>query len=304
MLELSVILCVHNPRGDYFERVLQALHNQTLSKDSWELLLIDNASHVPLASTWDLSWHPHAHHILESKLGTAFARCRGMQNGAADTLIFVDDDNVLDYEYLSEVVRIKHDWPLMGVWGSGATLPEFEMDPPEHLKELLGHLALRQTTSTCWSNVPSCLASNPWGAGMCVREAVAAEYCRLFKQSSLCIAGRRGKSAVNGAGEDREINFVACKNGYGMGVFPQLRLTHLIPKERVAEKYLLELVERNVISNMLLDFKWGGKVPTRPTLRRLLSPFTQRGLNRQLSFAYLRASREAERIINESRRAF
>src|SRR5262249_33300346 len=151
-------------------------------------------------------------------------------------------------------VRIEHNWPLLGVWGSGATLPEFEMMPPEHLLELLPHLALRETTSICWSNVPSCFDSNPWGAGMCVRKSVAAEYCRLFKQSSLCITGRRGKSAVIGGGADREICMVACKNGYGMGIFPQLRITHLIPKKRVAEKYLLELLEANEVANKVLDF--------------------------------------------------
>ena len=87
-----------------------------------------------------------------------------------------------------------------------------------------------------------------------------------------------------------------------MGIFPQLRITHLIPKKRVAEKYLLELAAANEAYNIVLDFKWEGKVPTKTTLRRLLSALTQRGFRRQISFANLRASREAERIINESRR--
>jgi glycosyltransferase involved in cell wall biosynthesis len=301
MLQLSVIMCAHNPRKDYFERALKALRNQTLSKDNWELLVVDNASHVPLASTWDLSWHPNGRHLLERELGTAFARCRGMQDAVADTLIFVDDDNVLHQEYLSEAMQIEHDWPWLGVWGSGVTLPELEVDPPEHLKELLPYLAIRETTSTYWSNVPSCDDSHPWGAGMCVRKSVAAEYCKLFKQSSFCITGRRGKSALSGGGADREICIVACKNGYGMGVFPQLRITHLIPKERVAEKYMLELVAAIKAFDMILDFKWKRKVPTKPTLRRLLSALTERGFRKKMSFANLRASREAERIINETR---
>jgi glycosyltransferase involved in cell wall biosynthesis len=303
MLKLSVALIVHNPRREYFERVLQALRNQTLSKDSWELLLIDNASQVPLASTWDLSWHPNARHILERELGVAFARYRGMQDAVADTLIFVDDDNVLDCEYLSEAVRIKHDWPTLGVWGSGVTLPEFEVDPPEHLKELLPYLTIRETTSTYWSNVPSCIDSHPWGAGMCVRKSVATEYCKLFKQSSLCITGRRGKSTSTRGGADREICFVACKNGYGMGVFPQLRITHLIPKERVGEKYMLELVAASQAFDMVLNFKWGRVSPTKLTVRRLVAALTQRGFSRKLAFANLRATRIAERVLNESRRA-
>jgi hypothetical protein len=59
-LAASVIICSHNPRADYLGRVLQALAEQTLSKTSWELLLVDNASHQPLEKSWDLSWHPRA----------------------------------------------------------------------------------------------------------------------------------------------------------------------------------------------------------------------------------------------------
>jgi hypothetical protein len=52
-------------------RVLDALKAQTLPKEQWELLLIDNASKEPLAESWDLSWHPHARHIRER-----LPRCR------------------------------------------------------------------------------------------------------------------------------------------------------------------------------------------------------------------------------------
>ena len=76
-MNLSVIICTHNPRKDYLTRVLQALKAQTLPKDQWELLLIDNASDQELARSWDLSWHPHGRHIREDKTGLNFARARG-----------------------------------------------------------------------------------------------------------------------------------------------------------------------------------------------------------------------------------
>src|SRR4051794_23863795 len=95
MLDASVIICTHNPRSDYFARVLEGLRNQTLPLQRWELLIVDNASPVPLASTWDISWHPTGRHIQESELGLAPARRRGIQETSADLIIFVDDDNVL-----------------------------------------------------------------------------------------------------------------------------------------------------------------------------------------------------------------
>jgi glycosyltransferase involved in cell wall biosynthesis len=149
MLELSVIICSHNPRAPYLRRVLDALREQTLPRESWELLLVDNASRDPLATSVDLDWHPNGRHILETELGLSPARRRGMREASSDVYVFVDDDNVLDSNYLSEVAKIKRSWPLLGVWGSGTTVGEFETLPPNYLDKYLSCLALRQTKATC-----------------------------------------------------------------------------------------------------------------------------------------------------------
>src|SRR5262249_46007012 len=116
MIELSVIICTHNPRKDYLRRVLEALRKQNLCTERWELLLVDNASDVCVSEEWDLSWHPEARHMLEAELGLASARRRGIREATSDLLVFVDDDNVLDPDYLSEAIRVKNEWPMLGVW--------------------------------------------------------------------------------------------------------------------------------------------------------------------------------------------
>ena len=93
------------------------------------VLFIDNASEPALASRWDISWHPNARHIRENELGLAAARQRGMAEAASDLLIFVDDDNILAADYLTEALKIKRDWPTLGTWGSGTIVPEFEQQP-------------------------------------------------------------------------------------------------------------------------------------------------------------------------------
>src|ERR1700724_388037 len=103
-LEISVIICTYNPRMDYLARVLSALQAQTLAREHWELLLIDNASNQPLRGRIDLSWHQHAKHVTEQKLGLTFARLRGIRESACELLVFVDDDNVLDPDYLEQAM--------------------------------------------------------------------------------------------------------------------------------------------------------------------------------------------------------
>src|SRR3954454_25232390 len=97
--EVSVIVCSRNPKLDYLCRTLEALRAQTLSKDYWELLLVDNASKPALAPLLDISWHPNGRYITEGKVGVVAAYRRGINEASGALLVFVDDDNLLEQSY-------------------------------------------------------------------------------------------------------------------------------------------------------------------------------------------------------------
>jgi glycosyltransferase involved in cell wall biosynthesis len=299
MLDASVIICAHNPRPQYLRRVLEALRSQTLPKEQWELLLIDNLSSDPLTAQWDLSWHPNGRHILETELGLSAARERGICESSGSVLVFVDDDNALDPNYLSTARSIGIEWPKLGAWGSGATIPEFELEPAESVKAFWPCLALRDVDVARWGNVPV-EESTPWGAGLCVRREIAEAYCRLKERSALKLTDRKGKS-LSSAG-DVEISYVARHDGFGTGVFPELKLIHLIPKERVSSDYLLKLSQAGYTSHFLLTYKWGGGLPNYPfgprcLLSTLKNLVTRRGSDRRRYFTYVRGVIEARRLI-------
>jgi Glycosyl transferase family 2 len=301
MVDASIVICAHNPRPDYLDRVLQALRDQTLPHEKWELLIVDNASEAALASRWDISWHPHGRHIREEELGLAAARRRGMAEAVADILVFVDDDNVLAPDYLSEALRIGQEWPELGTWGAGVISPEFERAPAEYLKPYLVCLALRDYKNACWSNVPCCQVSIPNGAGMCVRASIASEYCRRHDGGKIQISDRKGTSLVSHG--DYEVSYLGCSLGFGMGVFPELKMTHLIPKERVSDGYLLRLVAGNQVSGGLLEYKWLGKpLPNPFSARSILSIMknvilTGNLFQRRHHLAYVRGTIRARREL-------
>ncbi len=297
-MDVSVVICAHNSRPTYLRRVLSSLQAQDLPKQRWELILVDNLSRVPLAGL-DLSWHPHARHILEEKLGLTWARERGVREAIGDLIVFVDDDNVLVQNYLSEAVRIGCEWPRLGAWGSGSTIPEYEEPPDGGLTELLPYLTLREVPTARWSNMPDCAAAIPYGAGLCVRAKIATIWLD-FQRAAVRLSGRSGQDPLSG--EDIEISWVACNAGFGVGIFPELRLTHLIRKERIAEDYLISLYEGTRFSNHLLAYKWRGVVPRDPLsclgllsiVRNLL---LLRGLHRRMFLAATRAAMKARSNI-------
>ena len=302
-IQASLVICSHDPRPDYFKRVLAAVRDQSLPMDSWEFIVVDNLSASPLATNWDLSWHPLGRHVVENELGLSAARQRAVKEASSDLLVFADDDNILDPAYVARAIEIKHTWPQLGAWGAGAIIPEFEVKPTDYLEPLLHYLAIRNITAPRWTNVYPCFEAAPWGAGLCVRSNIATAYGKHCEQSSIQITGRRGQSLLSG--EDLEIDYLACDMGFGMGVFPGLKLTHLIPKERVTEDYLLKIVEAAVLANLLLAYKRSGSVPRSPLSIRgsmswLKNALLRRGIDRQSYFAGVRAEIRARKIISTS----
>src|SRR5206468_717972 len=132
-------ICTHNPRADYFDRVLVALRAQSLHLDRWELLVVDNHSDQLLVDYIDVRWHPEARIVREETLGLTPARLRGIREARGDLLVFVDDDNVLDADYLETALRIAEQKAFLGAW-SGQCCPEFEADPPEWSRRYFGNL--------------------------------------------------------------------------------------------------------------------------------------------------------------------
>ena len=266
----SVILCTHNPRLDYLQRTLAGLERQTLPREQWELLVIDNASQPPLEGRVDLSFHPQARIVREERLGLTAARLCGIRESAAGVIVFLDDDNVLEPDYLAHAAEIGGQWPLLGTWG-GQILPEFEVTPPEWVRPYLPALAIREIERDLWSNVPHETRAVPYGAGMCVRRAVAVAYmAALASDPQRQTLDRCGTSLVSGG--DTDLAFTACDAGLGNGVFQRLRLAHLIPKERLEESYLLRLIEALSYSQVVLD-SFRGIAPVRPSRSQRLFEF-------------------------------
>jgi glycosyltransferase involved in cell wall biosynthesis len=252
MPELSVIICTHNPCIEYLSRTLDALRAQTLPMAEWELLLIDNASHSPVAGSISLTWHPNARHVKEEVLGLTAARLRGIQETQGQLLVFVDDDGVLESSYLETAVRIGQSRPDLGCWGAGCIKAEYEKPPPEWLTPWDEALAVRRLNRDLWANISGFNQSLPFGLGMCLRRTVAVHYASLCQNDNARRSlGRSGKS-LNSC-EDMDIAMLACALGMGTASFTGLKITHLIPQRRTTRRYMSRLIAARAESAVVLS---------------------------------------------------
>ncbi|MDB4412871.1 glycosyltransferase family 2 protein, partial [bacterium] len=80
---------------------------------------------LPLQDRLDFSWHPQRHVVHEKKLGLTPARLGGILESMGQLLVFVDDDNILDPDFLEVAWCIADERSFLGAW-SGQCRAAFE----------------------------------------------------------------------------------------------------------------------------------------------------------------------------------
>lgn len=238
-MKLTVCICSHNPRASYLSRTLQGLRSQTLDAAQWELLLVDNHSTPKLEDRFELDWHPNGSILIEPELGLTAARIRGFRDATADLVLMVDDDNVLDPQFLQQTLEIATRHPELGAWGASIE-GEFEVSVPKWLKRELLYLAIRpiETPQVAPQQTPE--FPTPAGAGMTVRRPVFERYVELIQNDPLRKGlDRKGNSLISAG--DTDLAMCAWDLTYGLANFPELKLTHLIPAGRMTPSYLSRL---------------------------------------------------------------
>jgi glycosyltransferase involved in cell wall biosynthesis len=248
-IDVSAVVCTHNPRDDHLRRTLAGLRGQTLGGDRWELLIVDNASDEQLADQVDVSWHPNGRVVREDQVGLTHARLRSFHEVEAPLIVYIDDDNVLAPTYLERVVALFENRPDVGALG-GKALPEYEVAPPDWFDEVGMDLGCRDLGDdvqvASWQDVPDSDRSYPGcapiGAGLAIRRDAYATYVESAARDARRTAlGRAGESLASG--EDNDIVMTLLEEGWSVGYFPSLELTHLIPEERLTPEYLAEMAE-------------------------------------------------------------
>ncbi|HLG19533.1 MAG TPA: glycosyltransferase [Bdellovibrionota bacterium] len=245
---ISLILCTHNPRADYFESTLRAISAQSLDRKEWEFIVVDNASTSANEAFEKLYICRPDLEVNEPRLGLTNARLRGIRESKGATLVFVDDDNVLDRFYLQNVREIFEQHPEVGAAG-GRILPLFEKEEPSWLPPWRNYLACREfgdqvilSTELKWG--PWC----PIGAGLAVRRSAVMQYVEIVESSPVHLRfGRRGASLVSG--EDADLIYTLLRHGWKTGYFPVLKVSHLIAKQRMRFFHMLRLVKNIKFSN-------------------------------------------------------
>lgn len=105
-MKLTLSICTHN-HLEALKQTLAGLHDLNSPKDSWELLIIDNAS-TDGTGTWlaQGGWQRtdiDCRIVQESQLGVAHARNRALSEARGEYVVFLDDDETPEPDWLTQL---------------------------------------------------------------------------------------------------------------------------------------------------------------------------------------------------------
>jgi glycosyltransferase involved in cell wall biosynthesis len=237
MQGVSVIICCYNSSL----RIIQTLKHLAVQKTNdlaWEVIVVDNncTDNTVHVVTKFVETHPNLplKVVTEPIPGLSYARERGVLESRFETIVFCDDDNWLDADYVHNAFNLMNSDHSIGILG-GNIKAEFDGDEPAWFGEYAGGYAIGEQAK------PNAriLEDRKWvyGAGTVIRKEL---FVRLKDLSiDLMLIGRKGKKLS--AGDDSELCSIACILGYRVAASSSLNLKHFIPANRLKIEYARNL---------------------------------------------------------------
>jgi glycosyltransferase involved in cell wall biosynthesis len=128
---ISVIISTYN-RQAYIITGLQCLADQTLSKEKYEVVVVDNHCTDNTAALLQefLQQHPQLpfRYVYEEQKGVSFGRDRGIHEAKGDILIYLDDDAEAAPDLLENYLQFFTQYPNAAAAG-GRILPKYSEQP-------------------------------------------------------------------------------------------------------------------------------------------------------------------------------
>ncbi len=131
-MKLSVVICTYN-REKYLYNVLKSIVENDFPVAQYEIVLVNNNSkdNTEAICKQFAADFPHVefHYFVETKQGLSHARNRGIQEAQGDIIIYVDDDAVVNKEYLQTYWEFFTAHPEAYAAG-GPVVPQYETAEP------------------------------------------------------------------------------------------------------------------------------------------------------------------------------
>jgi glycosyltransferase involved in cell wall biosynthesis len=234
---ISVIVCCYNSVSR-LEETLGHLVHQKFNKGQFqfEIIVVDNASKdhtFEFSNTFLSNYEIDFKVVKELNPGLSNARKKGYETAEYDYLLFCDDDNWLNENYIQTVFEILTENQQIGILG-GLGEAVFEGIEPNWFQKLQNNFAVGKLVDTDKTLYP---LNEVYGAGFTVRREILKQIYSIHVNNVL--SDRKGNNLISGG--DTEWCYLAKYMRYEIWCSHDLTFKHLMPNGRMNWEYLKKL---------------------------------------------------------------
>jgi Predicted glycosyltransferases len=229
----------------------------------WEVIIVDNCSKDNTAEVSVEEWNKHQPKtngfkvVRELTPGLSAARARGINESLYEYIIFCDDDNWVQPDYIQkayDIMEARLEVAVLGGWGE----PVCEVQPPEWFEDF----------KTYYATGPQAVQS----ADVTDTKGYVYGACSIFRRSYLkdlfeigfvsMLEDRKGNKLT--AGGDTELCNALKLAGYRIWYDASLKFKHFIPKERLTWQYI-EKMHKGYLQgySVITAYRYVQKAPNR-----------------------------------------
>ena len=243
--KISVVICTLN-RPQYLETVVHSVKNQTLQKDKYEVLVIDNGStEVNKEAIKRLQSEMGFKYIYEPRTGLSHARNRGVQEAGGDVVAFIDDDAEAEPGWLEGLLSSYRDDHIACVGGKSILKWPDGFQRPKWLHRKLEPFLSGFDPGVNRELEVRGISHIPYGVNISFRRRILEKY--PFRTD----LGRTDKGIYGG--EETELCLRLLKDGWKVIYNPSAVVHHIVPDSRIEQTWFLKRALDWGISRVVVD---------------------------------------------------
>lgn len=211
--------------------VLDSLEKQTISKDDFEVIIINNNSPDntdEIMKNYLQNSSLPIHYIIEYNQGISYARNRGVNEAKGEIIVFLDDDETVEPDFLQNVKTFFRSTPDAGIT-AGPVVPVFETTKPEWLSKYIERAITGEYNKG--NKITKLPPKDYPGTGhACFRKALFDKYGSFNTD-----LGRKGSSLMGA--EDKDFFLRLMEGNEACYYLPGAKIYHHIPAEKLTESF-------------------------------------------------------------------
>ena len=243
---VSVVICTHN-RARQLRQALRSVAAQTLPRDAFETIVVDNASTDETRTlAHEFRAAAHVHYLFESTRGLCHARNAGWRAARGQYVAYLDDDAEATPGWLVEILRaFESVRPTPGCVG-GRVDPVYEAPRPAWLSD---DIAV-SLTIVDWSETPHVIQDlrREWlvGANLACRRA-ALEDVGGFHPA----LDRSGNNLLSSG--DVYLQRLIMEAGHSCYYHPAAAVRHHVPAARLERRWFVRRYYWQGVSDAMME---------------------------------------------------